>query len=890
MDYISPYFKLKLNPVAHPEAIVQVGAARFTILTSRLIRMEFSPDKKFEDRPSQVFWHRRQPVPQFSVEQTDTHLVIATHHLRLNYTLNQPFQRDTLSIHINDLGRTWYFGDIDSGNLKGTARTLDNADGQIPLEPGIISRNGWVFIDDSKSLVFDRQGWLTPRTSSPESLDFYFFGYGHAYQDCLSDFCKIAGSVPMVPRWALGNWWSRYWAYTQSELEDLMREFKSRQIPLSVCIIDMDWHITQTGNQCSGWTGYTWNRALFPDSPGFLNFLEQLGLKKSLNLHPAEGIHPHEEMYPRMAQAMGIDPESKTPVKFDPEDPRFVRAYFEHLHHPQEDIGIDFWWIDWQQGNPSKLPGLNLLWWINHIHFLDSGRNPAKRPFIFSRWGGLGNHRYPIGFSGDTFITWDSLAFQPYFTATAANVAYSWWSHDIGGHMGGIEDPELFTRWVQFGAFSPILRLHSTNNPFHERRPWGFDVKTERITQHALQLRHALIPYLYSMAWLNHRDGISPIKPMYYLYPDDDQAYACPNQYTFGSELIAAPFISPRDPDTRLSRQLVWLPPGDWFDFFSGDYYPGDTWQAIYGKLDQIPVFVRAGGIVPLADLPDWGGVSNPESLNIHLFPGANNQFELYEDDGVSQAYLEGKFSITHLIQEWSNDQQIFQIQPAQGSLDHLPQQRRYTLFFHAINGPGEVKAYINEKPISLSHQFNPDNYTLVVSGINLTPGDSLKLSLKSGDKELIYRQSHLSQMILKLLRSFRLSNYTKEAMLAHVQSITADPSALAVFKPALEKAHLRALLETITGAGIDHITNAGEELVILWNNREESFVAYQLSQQNWIVPHPGLRFQLEKDFLPKFKAFRPGRDFPADQTHLQINYGDLLSLSFDFSPRRDRR
>ena len=265
-------------------------------------------------------------------------------------------------------------------------------------------------------------------------------------------------------------------------------------------------------------------------------------------------------------------------------------------------MGVNFWWIDWQQGNPVKTPGLNLLWWINHLHFQDSGRRD-RRPFIFSRWGGLGNHRYPIGFSGDTFITWDSLAFQPYFTATAANVGYGWWSHDIGGHMGGVEDRELYTRWVQFGVFSPILRLHSTNNPFHERRPWGYDAEVLGITRQAMQLRHALIPYLYSMAWLNHKQGIPPIRPMYYLYPDMDQAYSCPNQYTFGSELIAAPFTSPRDADTRLSRQVIWLPPGDWFNFFDGRYFEGDSWQAVYGDLGEIPVFARSGAIIPLADI-----------------------------------------------------------------------------------------------------------------------------------------------------------------------------------------------------------------------------------------------------------------------------------------------
>src|SRR5690606_14376337 len=193
------------------------------------------------------------------------------------------------------------------------------------------------------------------------------------------DFSHLSGPVPLIPRWALGNWWSRYWAYTARELLDLMHDFKAHEIPLSVCIVDMDWHL-------EGWTGYTWNPQYFPDPPAFIDEIHRLGLKTALNLHPADGIGPHEAQYARMAAALEIDPDSRRPIPFDLEDPRFARAYFELLHHPYEDMGVDFWWMDWQQGNPCRLPGLNLLWWINHLHFNDLGRRPEKRPFIFSRW------------------------------------------------------------------------------------------------------------------------------------------------------------------------------------------------------------------------------------------------------------------------------------------------------------------------------------------------------------------------------------------------------------------------------------------------------------------------------------------------------------------------
>ena len=301
-----------------------------------------------------------------------------------------------------------------------------------------------------------------------------------------------------------------------------------------------------------------------------------MGLKTALNLHPAEGIHPHEAQYKEFAEFMGVDPDSKQPIAFDIANPRFAEGYFNILHHPMEDQGVDFWWIDWQQGGVSSLPGLDPLTWLNHLHFYDLGRGGEKRPFIFSRWGGLGGHRYPIGFSGDTVIGWDALDFQPGFTAVAANVGYGYWSHDIGGHMGGVEEDELYARWMQYGAFSPIFRMHCTSNPFHERRPWGRGPAAEKAATHALRLRHALIPYIYSMSWRNYATGKTMITPLYYTHPNEDTfSMSAHGAYWYGTEMIAALFTRPAIKETGLSKNTIYLPEGKWFNFFTGEQVEG---------------------------------------------------------------------------------------------------------------------------------------------------------------------------------------------------------------------------------------------------------------------------------------------------------------------------
>ncbi|MFN2195926.1 MAG: TIM-barrel domain-containing protein, partial [Anaerolineales bacterium] len=711
---------------------------RFTVLTPRLLRLEYSPDGRFIDQASQVFWFRQQPVPPFEVRREDGWLEIETTELLLRAQPELGDHPEALQITVKSSGETWRNGDKPAGNLKGTARTLDMALGPVPLEDGLLSRQGWTVVDDSRGLLFNEDGWLEARPGEPEDFDRYFFGYGLDYQACLQDFFQVAGPVPLIPRWALGNWWSRYWPYTQAELGRLMLDFKEHAVPLAVCIIDMDWHLTQTGNTSSGWTGYTWNRELFPNPAGFVRFLHGLKLRTALNLHPAEGIHPHEADYAAMAQAVGQDPGEEAPVVFEPLDPAFVQPYLEILHHPQEAMGIDFWWMDWQQGNPSRLPGLNLLWWINHLHFQDHGRDGKRRPFIFSRWGGLGNHRYPIGFSGDAFVRWEALAFQPYFTATAANVGYSWWSHDIGGHMMGIEDPELYLRWVQFGVFSPIMRLHSTNNPYHERRPWGYDAETERLASAALRLRHELIPYLYAMAWRNTTRGEALVRPLYHLAPGEEAAYACPDSYTFGSELIVTPFVEPAEADTRLSRQAAWLPPGDWYGFFDGAWYAGGTWHALYGTRAETPVFARAGAIVPLDTESDQNGADHPQAFSVQVFPGKDGAFTLYEDDGTSQDGLEGedaqsgKSVRTALRLAWHGDSLEFTIDPAVGAAELVPEKRQFAFTFWALNAPDSVRAEIDGQPVEVQWTYDAARGQVQIDALALNPHAQLWLEIKA--------------------------------------------------------------------------------------------------------------------------------------------------------------
>lgn len=614
---------MKHNRQPLEENIYRFGSWRVTALTSMLFRLEFDPAQRFEDRMSQIVVNRNFPEVACTVSQADKEIQIVTADAVL-YLVKNSFR---FSAKAPCSGTIWHNGEP-LHNFGGTARTLDTADGAIPLEDGIFSAEGIGILEDHSCLL-DENGEPRPRT--PDAKDVYLFLYGKQFTRGLRDFYRLCGETPLLPKFALGNWWSRFWPYTSQEYLDLMDRFDREGLPISVSVLDMDWHLTKVPEGYSGWTGYTWNRELIPDPKELLSQLHQRGKRVTLNLHPADGVQPFEEGYPRMAKAMGLSPDANETIPFDFVDPCFRGGYFHALLHPMEQEGVDFWWIDWQQGTQSKIPGLDPLWLLNHYHFLDAAKE-GKQPLILSRYAGPGSHRYPIGFSGDTVVSWDSLKFQPYFTATAANIGYGWWSHDIGGHMNGIRDDELACRWVQFGVFSPINRLHSTCNRFAGKEPWKYRRDVREIMGSFLRLRHQLIPYLDAMNHRCHEEGIPLIRPMYHGWPESKDAYRCPDQYEFGSEMIAAPVVTPGDPKQGIAETGVWLPDGTYYDFFTGIRYNGGGWVQTHRPLSSIPVFVKAGGIIPLEE--------SEGQVLLRIYPGADGYFTLFEDHGDTKIIL----------------------------------------------------------------------------------------------------------------------------------------------------------------------------------------------------------------------------------------------------------
>ena len=798
--FLSNYaYTHEYNPVANQDAVVKSGNVRFTVLTSGLIRMEWAEDGVFEDRASLVFVNRNLPVPEFKKQKKGKWLQIKTNKFTLKYKIDSGrFTDKNLRIEFDDDGtqKQWKPGNENKNNLLGTIRTLDGFDGTImkwstkkpiALEPGILSRDGWVLIDDTEKPLFDNSDWpWVVARPEKDRQDLYFFCYGSDYKTALKDFTGVTGKIALPPKFAFGTWWSRYWEYTDLELRELVAEFEIHDVPLDVLVVDMDWHITtkpewykegkkirDQAGEGIGWTGFSWNRNYFPDPKNFLQWTEEKGLEVCLNLHPASGIQPHEEKYPEMSKAMGIDPESKRYVPFDIVNKDFAENFMSNVLHPMEADGVDFWWLDWQQWSTTNIPGVNPTFYLNYVFFSDMERRNEKRPLIFHRYGGLGNHRYQIGFSGDAFINWKSLAYQPYFTATASNVGFGFWSHDIGGHMAGESTPELYTRWIQFGAFSPILRTHCTKAGYQggiERRIWAYPLEYFYAMRDAFQFRKALLPYIYSAAREAYDTGISICRPMYYDHPKAEEAYNFKNQYMFGNDMLVSPVTQPIGKDSLFIQKEIWLPEGEWIELFSGTILKGGKVVSRTFMLDEIPVYVKSGAIVPMQPKMKNTGEKPVNPLILNIFPGKSGVTKAYDDEGNTNNYQKGAFVFTEINCAKNDDNRMkIVIEPVQGNYPEMPGSRTFELRLPLSFPPKNIK--VNGEKINYqkdthvnSWNYNGNELTthIFTSEFSVHQKVEIEIEFPDYDLQLLSGKKGKISKLIKFMKFLAKNNWEK--------------------------------------------------------------------------------------------------------------------------------
>ena len=744
------------EPKAADSAEVRCGAARFTVLTDRLIRMEYSPGGNFDDRATLTFVNRRTPTVDFRCERSGKGVTIDTGRVRLVYE-GGAFAPETLSAN-GDWG-TWRFGKTPIGNLYGTKRTLDGVKdrqtlktgvdsdwGRGGLEPGLMSREGWAVVDDTMRHVFEPtkshwRNWVAERQMPEGYRDLYLFAYGRDFRGCLADYTKVAGRIPLPPKWTLGYWWSRYWLYSDREVKELASEIREAGIPLDVFILDMEWHETwgigfagrDEFGQPIGWTGYTWNRRLFPDPKGLMDWFHERGIRSGANLHPASGVQPMEACYRDFCRDYGWAKTNAVPYRMT--EQKWADSYFKTVLGPIEAQGMDFWWLDWQQWPTSKyVKDLSNTFWLNHTFNQHAAeRDGGKdRPLIYHRWGGLGSHRYQVGFSGDCKVSWDVLELLPWFTATAANVGYGYWGHDIGGHChpenGAGTDPDLYLRWLQSGVFTPIFKTHSTKSADIERRAWKYPTAMGLLRE-AIRLRYRLAPYVYTAARQAYDTGVSICRPMYYEWSESEEAYAEDlHQLMFGDDILAGTVCRPMDAVTRLSPARFWFPQGRWFDMETGAMIEGGRYADLSRTAAENPWFVRAGAILPL--YPE--GVmslqqADATKMALVAVPGAKaGKGSLYEDGATDSAY-DKAFATTAFAQREDGNRLLLTIGARQGKYEGMPARRTWEIRLPNRMPPRRVTVNGRETV----WEYRGDDLTLVFSTGEVACGEKTEIAVE---------------------------------------------------------------------------------------------------------------------------------------------------------------
>lgn len=702
---------------AKPTNVIQGEKYRFTLLSERLIRLEYNEAGIFEDRPTELVWNRNVKKVNYQVTEDRKYLELKTKYFRLTYAKNKPFKGTVLNamahlkVELLTTDRIWYYGNkeaTEARNYGAPGLSLDDAQ-KLKLKLGLYNPYGYSYLDDSTGMIINQDGTMSNKENT--GIDIYLFMYLKDFALCLKDYFEITGYPALIPRYALGNWWSRNLEYDDVELKELVDTFEEKQVPLSVLLLDKDWHIRDYNDKKMD-TGFSWDYNKFSSPKSMIGYLHSKGVRIGLNINPQQGIYPYEHNYNQITKYLTENEEGYIP--FNVYDKRTLEAYLKLVIHPLDEYGVDFYWIDSDGKKDSKQ-----LWMLDHYHFMDMKKDYKRRSMIMTRNPMIAAHRYPVLYSGKTIVGWDTLGLIPLHNSSATNMGVSFWSHDIGGYYKGKEEEELYTRYVQLGVFSPILKFGSDKGKYYKREPWRWNIKTYEIVNKYLNLRHRLIPYLYTESYKYYKYGMPLIMPIYYKYPEmyDDVNYR--NEYYLGTELFVSPITKKKNNLMNRVVHKFFLPDGMWYDFVTGKKFPGGKKHISFFKDEDYPVFAKAGSIITFGENSNINDTTPPTDLEIQIFPGRSNTYNLYEDDGISELYNKGFYLLTTIEYNYMPSNYTVIIRPTEGKSGIVPEKRNYKFVFRNTKKADDVIVYFNDEKIESEGYVRGSDFVVEVKSIS---------------------------------------------------------------------------------------------------------------------------------------------------------------------------
>ncbi len=713
MATMSNYFVNSKKLIADSSSIVKGQKYRFTILSDILVRLEYSESGVFEDRATQRVICRSFDKVNYNIVETDNLIQIKTVYFTLTYDKNKPFTPINLKVLLNESNKEWTYHSKEVRNFGSLNYSLDNYQGQNLLARGLYSSDGFASIDDSNSLVLSDNDEFVFREN--KEIDVYLFVYRREFNKCLEDYYRLTGYPSFIPRYALGNWWYKNEDYNMQDIGEVVKKFYENNIPISVFLLGNSWHDNNSN--------FDFNKELFPNMQILNNFFKSNKIKFGVTISPQLGITNQDRLYDEAKVALNNNSSRINVMPFNLSNTNF---YFNNYINSLNSQGVDFFSIDY---NNSK--DLFNLWLANHYHYTYLPVKTSKRGLILSRNSMIAPHRYPVIFTGYTKVGWDTLSILPYYNASSANMGISFVASAIGGYYNGIEDSELYMRYVQFGVFSPILILASDKGKYYKREPWRWSKLTLDIIGDYLRLRHRLIPYIYSEAYIYYKIGSPLLQPLYYAYPKiyDEPTYK--NEYYFGTRFLIAPITKKKNPIMNRVVQRIFIPDGVWYDFKSGKKYPGNRNYMSFYKDEDYPAFVKEGSIIPMS--LDYT-TDAPHNMEIQVFPGKSDIYNLYEDDGVSEGYKKGDYLITNFEYVYNKDNVLLKIKRLEGRSSSVVQNRSYKIVFRNMRS-AIVTVLVSSREHEFSSYINRNDFIVEIKDVSVL--DNIEVNCKGNNIEI---------------------------------------------------------------------------------------------------------------------------------------------------------
>jgi alpha-D-xyloside xylohydrolase len=578
-------------------------------------------------------------------------------------------------------------------NYRGETVDLSQENTNIAI-PLLVSSNGYgIFWNNpSRSRVNNRfVHALYLSAEVADRIDYYFI-YGPDADAIVGRYRELTGEAPLFGRWAYGFWQCKNKYESQQELETVAAKYRAEHIPVDNIVQDWFWWNTM-GEM-------TWN-SHYPDPQAMIDTLHQEHFHLMVSIWPY--FRPGSATYDLFDKngwfiAKTIQP-SFHPVGqalYDATNPSARKQYWANANRALFQKGVDAWWLDTDE--PETEAREDNILTTNKIHLGSGARyanvyplfhsggvsdgqraaSDAKRVFILSRSAYAGSQRYGVtAWSGDVLSDW--LTFRRQIPA-GLNYAISgmpYWTTDIGGFISGgnLNDAkfrELFVRWFQFGAFSPIFRVHGTRWP-NENELWSYGPEAEKILVDYDTLRYRLMPYIYSEAWqVTSRHG-TLMRPLVMDWRDDVEAENTGDEYLFGPAILVSPVTT-----QGATSRTVYLPQATWYDFWTGAKQEGGKRVEADAPLNKLPLFVRAGSIVPMGPKMEWTTEKPTDPIELRVYPGADGDFTLYEDGNDGYGYERGEHATIAL--HWDDRARELTLAPREGSFPAMLPEHRFRL------------------------------------------------------------------------------------------------------------------------------------------------------------------------------------------------------------------